>query len=67
MLLDNTISTLDSSSKALIPTLAKGCCVVTGTAFDLPMILKIAPLLKEHRPSSDDVNLEELWEPPEDL
>lgn len=63
MLLDNTISTLDSSSKALIPTLAKGCCVVTGTAFDLPMILKIDPLLKEHRPSSDDVNLEELWGP----
>lgn len=66
MLLDNTISTLDSSSKALIPTLAKGCCVVTGTAFDLPMILKIDPLLKEHRPSSDDVDLEELWAlPPE--
>lgn len=61
MLLDNTISTLDSSSKSLIPTLAKGCCVVTGTAFDLPMILKIDPLMKEHRPSSDDVNLEELW------
>jgi hypothetical protein len=61
MLLDNTISTLDSSSKALIPTLAKGCCVVTGTAFDLPMILKIDPLLKEHRPSSDDVDLQELW------
>lgn len=65
MLLDNTISTLDSSSKALIPTLAKGCCVVTGTAFDLPMILKIDPLLKEHRPSSDDVNLEELWAMPQ--
>lgn len=64
MLLDNTISTLDSSSKALIPTLAKGCCVVTGTAFDLPMILKIDPLLKQHRPSSDDVNLEELWAMP---
>jgi hypothetical protein len=64
MLLDNTISTLDSSSKALIPTLAKGCCVVTGTAFDLPMILKIDPLLKEHRPASDDVNLEELWATP---
>lgn len=64
MLLDNTISTLDSSSKALIPTLARGCCVVTGTAFDLPMILKIDPLLKQHRPSSDDVNLEELWAMP---
>lgn len=66
MLLDNTISTLDSSSKALIPTLAKGCCVVTGTAFDLPMILKIDPLLKEHRPSSDDVDLEELWALPKE-
>lgn len=66
MLLDNTISTLDSSSKALIPTLAKGCCVVTGTAFELPMILKIDPLLKVHRPSSDDVNLEELWALPEE-
>jgi hypothetical protein len=66
MLLDNTISTLDSSSKALIPTLAKGCCVVTGTAFDLPMILKIDPLLKVHRPSSDDVNLEELWVLPDE-
>lgn len=65
MLLDNTISTLDSSSKALIPTLAKGCCVVTGTAFELAMILKIDPLLKEHRPSSDDVNLEDLWALPE--
>lgn len=64
MLLDNTISTLDSSSKSLIPTLAKGCCVVTGTAFDLPMILKIDPLLKEHRPSSDDVDLEALWATP---
>jgi len=60
-LMDNTISTLDSSSKALIPTLAKGCCVVTGTAFDLPMILKVDPLLKQHRPSSDDVDLEQLW------
>ena len=66
MLLDNTISTLDSSSKALIPTLAKGCCVVTGAAFELPMILKIDPLLKVHRPSSDDVNLEELWAPPDE-
>lgn len=63
-LLDNTISTLDTSSKSMIPTLAKGCCVVTGTAFDLPMILKVDPLLKKHRPSSDDVNLEELWATP---
>lgn len=60
-LIENTISTLDYSSRTLIPNLAKGCCVVTGTAFELPMILKVDPLIKDHRPSSDDVNLEELW------
>lgn len=43
------------------PILAKGCCVITGTAFDLPMILKIDALLKEHRPNSDDVDLLDLW------
>lgn len=64
LLLDNTISTLDSNSKKLIPTLAKGCCVVTGTAFDLPMILKVDSLEKEYRPSSDDVDLEKLWDEP---
>lgn len=60
-LIENTISTLDYSSRTLIPTLAKGCCVVTGTAFELPMILKVDPLIKDHRPSSDDVDLESLW------
>ncbi|WP_370389500.1 ATP-binding protein [Snodgrassella alvi] len=61
MLLDNTISTLDKNSKMRIPCLAKGCCVVTGTAFDLPMILKVDPLEKKYRPLSDDVDLEKLW------
>jgi hypothetical protein len=60
-LMENTISTLDFSSRMLIPTLAKGCCVVTGTAFDLPMILKVDPLHAVHRPSSDDVDLDALW------
>lgn len=67
MLLDNTISTLDLSSKALIPTLAKGCCVLTGTAFDLPMILKVDPLVKKYRPASDDVDLETLWDIENDI
>ncbi|WP_076592605.1 ATP-binding protein [Herminiimonas arsenitoxidans] len=60
-LLDNTITTLDGLSKALIPTLAKGCCVVTGTAFDLPMVLQIDPLQTGERPDSDDVDLVALW------
>ena len=60
-LIDNTITTLDSLSRGLIPGLAQGSCVVTGTAFDLPMVLQIDRLAKEKQPASDDVNLDELW------
>lgn len=60
-LLENTITTLDRLSRGLIPTLAKGSCVVTGTSFDLPMILQMDILDKVKQPDSEDVNLEELW------
>lgn len=60
-LLDNTISTLDSFSRSLIPNLAKGSCIVTGTSFDLPMVLQIDRLEKDKQPDSEDVDLEKLW------
>ncbi len=60
-LIDNTITTLDVLSRSLIPGLAQGCCVVTGTSFDLPMVLQIDPLDKPKQPDSEDVNLELLW------
>src|SRR5690606_16736376 len=60
-LLDSTISTLDNLSKSMIPSLAKGCCIVTGTSFDLPMVLQIEQLTKEYQPDSEDVDLEDLW------
>ncbi|CAN7602057.1 ATP-binding protein [Acidovorax sp. LjRoot118] len=60
-LIDNTISTLDSLSRGLIPSLAQGCCVVTGTSFELPMILQIDRLERAKQPDSEDVNLEALW------
>ena len=60
-LLDNTISTLDKLSRSLIPNLSKGSCIVTGTSFDLPMILQIDRLEREKQPDSEDVNLEVLW------
>ncbi|MCK5875569.1 MAG: ATP-binding protein [Alcanivoracaceae bacterium] len=60
-LLDSTISTLDNLSKSIIPSLAKGCCIVTGTSFDLPMVLQIEQLAKEYQPDSEDVDLEDLW------
>ena len=60
-LIDNTISTLDSFSKNMIPKLAKGCCVVTGTTFDLPLLIQVDKMLDGQRPDSDDIDLEKLW------
>lgn len=60
-LLDNAISTLDSVSRSQIPTLPKGACVVTGTTFDIPMLLQIEKLSAEREPDSRDVNLSNLW------
>lgn len=60
-LIDNTISTLDNLSRSMIPNLSKGSCVVTGTAFDLPLLLQVDVLEKEKQPDSEDVDLETLW------
>lgn len=60
-LVENTITTLDYLSRSLIPTLSQGCCVVTGTAFDLPMVLQVDRLAREKQPSSEDVDLDILW------
>lgn len=60
-LLDNTISTLDSVSRSLIPNLSKGSCIITGTSFDLPMLIQVDELSDESKPDSNDVNLSTLW------
>lgn len=60
-LIDNTITTLDGMSRSLILSLAQGCCVVTGTSFELPMVLQIDRLERAKQPDSEDVDLEALW------
>jgi len=60
-LIDNTISTLDALSRGLIPGLSQGCCVVTGTAFELPMVIQVDRLPNNKQPASEDVDLERLW------
>jgi DNA helicase HerA-like ATPase len=60
-LLDNTISTLDYVSKSQIPSLPKGACVVTGTTFDIPMLLQVDRPDVDREPDSRDVDLDELW------
>lgn len=60
-LIDNTISTLDALSRSLIPGLSQGCCVVTGTAFELPMVIQVDRLPSDKQPDSEDVDLDMLW------
>jgi len=57
----NTISTLDALSKSMIPNLAKGCCIITGTSFDFPLVIQVKRVDKSFQPDSDDVDLENLW------
>jgi len=60
-LIDNSISTLDALSRSLIPGLSQGCCVVTGTAFELPMVIQVDRLPSDKQPASEDVDLGRLW------
>lgn len=40
---------------------SQGCCVVTGTAFELPMVIQVDRLPTDKQPASEDVDLEKLW------
>ncbi|WP_372363862.1 ATP-binding protein [Xanthomonas sp. NCPPB 3583] len=63
-LVDNALTTLDSLSRSIIPNLSQGCCVVTGTSFDIPMVLQVDELDPGRRPDSGDVDLDALWAAP---
>lgn len=60
-LLENTISSLDNLSRQMIPNLSKGCSVITGTSFDIPMVVQFNEMSEESRPDSDDINIADLW------
>lgn len=60
-LLKNSLNNLDSSSRALIPSLSSGACVLTGTAFHTPVVIQIERLSKELSPESDTIDLDAYW------
>lgn len=60
-LLESTISSLDNLSRQMIPNLAKGCAVITGTSFDIPMVVQFNEMAEGSRPDSDDIDIETLW------
>lgn len=59
-MLENTMPTLDKSSYQKIPSLGQGEAIITGNAIQVPIFVKIDKEEK-NRPSSDDINLTELW------
>ncbi|CAJ1815455.1 hypothetical protein LHJMPILO_01730 [Aeromonas veronii] len=60
-LLENTISSLDDLSRQMIPNLAKGCAVITGTSFDIPMVVQFYEMAEGCKPDSDDIDISALW------
>ncbi len=59
-MLVNTMPTLDRSSFEMIPSLGKGESVITGTAINVPIFVKIDKD-KKSSPNSDDIILTEIW------
>lgn len=61
-MIERTMPTLDRASFDVIPTLGKGECVVTGTAFSLPVFTVVDWVESDPRPHSDDLVLtDQLW------
>ncbi|MGG4677486.1 ATP-binding protein [Providencia huashanensis] len=60
-LLENTINSLDNLSRQMIPNLSKGCAIITGTSFEIPMVVQFSEMPEGSRPDSDDINISELW------
>lgn len=60
-IISNTVTSLDSVSKSQIPTLAPGQCIITGTSFNMPLLIQVEKLIKEESPTSENADLISLW------
>lgn len=60
-MINNTINTLDKVSKDQIPDLAAGQCIITGTSFDIPIVVQVDKLKKDVSPNSENADIEKLW------
>lgn len=61
-IVENTLSTLDRLSKAALPVLATGVCIVSGTALTMPISVKVDFIDNEDiRPQSDTIDLIDTW------
>lgn len=60
-MIENTINSLDYVSKNQISSLAPGQCIMTGTSFEIPILIQVDKLSIEKSPNSDNADLVKLW------
>lgn len=61
-IIDNSISTLDRISKSMLPVLAQGVCIVSGTALTMPITVVVDFIGNINlRPQSDTIRLTDIW------
>lgn len=59
-MLENTMPTLDRNSYQMIPSLGQGEAIITGSAMQVPVFVKVEKE-ENNRPNSDDIILTKLW------
>lgn len=57
----NTVSSLDAISRSQIPALAPGQCIITGTSFEMPLLIQVDKLPRDKSPNSENADLLSLW------
>ena len=57
----SSVSSLDSVSRSQLPMLAAGQCIISGTSFEMPLLIQIEPLEKGRAPKSESADLDNLW------
>ncbi|EGQ3228777.1 ATP-binding protein [Staphylococcus pseudintermedius] len=60
-MIENTVSSLDEASRKQIPSLAPGQCIITGTSYSMPLLIKVEKLGNDISPTSESANLVKLW------
>lgn len=57
----NTLSSLDSLSRQRLSSLTPGQCIITGTSFEMPLLVQVERLDDNEVPNSDSADLAKLW------
>jgi DNA helicase HerA-like ATPase len=58
---EKVVASLDSYSFSQLPLLARGVCIVAGTALERPALIRVTPLAPTSRPWSETIRPSDHW------